>query len=572
MRALAGPLTRDGAVLAHAGDLDVRCFARHGADIAFDPAREPLEALWHRLPDRWLPECLIWWSPEYSLVPDGIERCPVPSIAVLGDWNLGVWTTAPLLEAFDLVVTDRLGVRTLASQLDVPVEHWPVFSFDPRVHRRHPAVERDIDVLFVGNLNHEVQSERAPWLARLARLGARHHVVLTSGVYGAAYAALLNRARIVWNRSIRGELNMRAYEAPACGALLFVEEENLEVRDVFRDGESCVLYDATSLDVLLAQHLAHPERAARIAEAGHARVQRETYRHHLERLLDRATRVEAGPRQFATLPAWRRHYWLGLHALASADPERLPAATAQLIRAAGADGDGAAVAAALGAVAVDTARGLPDAVERERALVSAMALFETSLQAHPADVVSRMNLAWVAASLGQAARAHAEWCAARTTLARHAPFPVDRIPAPFPFDRFRVAWERAAVTPDVDERIRGFAPLLVARVTAGLADLETDAARRVDWWAASVEAAPGVDSNVRGLAAALESAGEESAALDAYRRALELNPFDWTSRLVASRLAETRGDHAALAELLTQGQALAAASALQHAASPVGTA
>ena len=74
-------------------------------------------------------------------------------------------------------------------------------------------------VLFVGNLHPAVQRERMPWLARLAGLGDRRRVVIQTGVFGEAYRALLARSRIVFNRSIRGECNLRVFEAAAAGAL-----------------------------------------------------------------------------------------------------------------------------------------------------------------------------------------------------------------------------------------------------------------------------------------------------------------------------------------------------------------
>src|SRR5205807_214149 len=40
-------------------------------------------------------------------------------------------------------------------------------------------------------------------------------------VFGDEYRKLLSRARIVFNRSIRGECNKRVFEAAATGALLF---------------------------------------------------------------------------------------------------------------------------------------------------------------------------------------------------------------------------------------------------------------------------------------------------------------------------------------------------------------
>ena len=70
----------------------------------------------------------------------------------------------------------------------------------------------------IGNLSATVQRERAPWLARVARLADRCRVRIAGGVYGEEYTRLMNATRITFNRSIRGEMNMRCYEAAACGS------------------------------------------------------------------------------------------------------------------------------------------------------------------------------------------------------------------------------------------------------------------------------------------------------------------------------------------------------------------
>src|SRR5205807_9038353 len=102
-----------------------------------------------------------------------------------------------------------------------------------------PAAEgpRDIDVLFVGNLQAAVQRERLPWLGRLARLAERWRVVIATGTFGDDYWKLMRRARIVFNRSVRGECNKRGFEAAAAGALLFQEREYLEIRESFHGEE-----------------------------------------------------------------------------------------------------------------------------------------------------------------------------------------------------------------------------------------------------------------------------------------------------------------------------------------------
>ena len=79
------------------------------------------------------------------------------------------------------------------------------------------SAERDIDILFIGNMHSAVQSERLGWLGRLARLSGHRCVVIKQGVFGDEYRKLLSRARIVFNRSIRGECSKRMFEG-ASGA------------------------------------------------------------------------------------------------------------------------------------------------------------------------------------------------------------------------------------------------------------------------------------------------------------------------------------------------------------------
>jgi hypothetical protein len=119
-----------------------------------------------------------------------------------------------------------------------------------------------------------VQRERAPWLDRVRGLASRGvRAEVRSGVHGADYGRFLARCRIGWNRSIRGEMNLRAFEVPACGAALLMERENLEVRDFFVPGEECVLYGADDFEDVVASLLGDRARCERIAAAGHRRVQ-----------------------------------------------------------------------------------------------------------------------------------------------------------------------------------------------------------------------------------------------------------------------------------------------------------
>src|SRR5262249_18406757 len=105
----------------------------------------------------------------------------------------------------------------------------------------------------------------------LARLRPRWNVVIAN-VFNAAYLALLQRSRIVFNRSARGECNMRTFEAATSGALLFQEASNREVPAYFRDRQECVLYDETNLEDLLEHYLTHEDERRVLAEAARKRM------------------------------------------------------------------------------------------------------------------------------------------------------------------------------------------------------------------------------------------------------------------------------------------------------------
>ena len=117
-----------------------------------------------------------------------------------------------------------------------------------------------------------MQRERLTWLARLAQLGDKWNVRIATGVFGSDYRALLRRSRIVFNRSIRGECNKRAFEAATCGALLLQEAQNSEVRQWFDEGREFVAYTTENLESVLDHFLTHEEKRIAVAAAARTKV------------------------------------------------------------------------------------------------------------------------------------------------------------------------------------------------------------------------------------------------------------------------------------------------------------
>src|SRR5262249_35067952 len=149
-----------------------------------------------RLPDGWRPDGVLLRL-AYECVPQALWSAPLPVVGVAEDWNL-LWGQFRLrgLPACDLVLTDAPGVEALRRAGLGHVRPARLYGCGRAWQEEHAEPDRDIDVLFIGNMHGAVRGPRLPWLGRLARLAGRRRVLVASGVFGLEYRQLLRRARI----------------------------------------------------------------------------------------------------------------------------------------------------------------------------------------------------------------------------------------------------------------------------------------------------------------------------------------------------------------------------------------
>ncbi len=512
-------------------------------------------------PEGWQPDVFLFWSPEYHPIPRDLESAPCLKVGVFGDWNLGGQAVQQAASMFDLLFADSNGADRLRALGFQNVASAPLWSFDPDLHRRIPDIERDIDILLVGNFNHEIQRERSRWLGRIARLSSRYRVLLTAGVYGEEYARLLNRARIVFNRSIRGEINMRTYEAPACGALLFYERENREIDTLFADRRECVLYSEEDLELLLDHYLSHEFERAAIADAGYRRVQRETPSQHIVEMF-RVIGSELAARPVRRVPA----YWTLPQAVAeirrarqwllSSDIGCLGEAGAALDRAELVGGDTAELAGLRGYMFAQAGQFGPE-IDRAEAWSAALQQWRTAAEQKPSCASARLNLASILIETGHATEAELQ---ARTALNLLSSTDADAIAPgalywPLRFAAFGVEYDRIEIS-HIQGSPRWFAALralLRWRACELLADLTFTAER----FAASAEYAEMAAAIMPHIAAtqyrkgrALNALGRMEDAVAGYRAALAVNPFlAEARRALAEALVDISLSADALAEI-----------------------
>lgn len=212
------------------------------ADVrTFDQDVSHFEDLISGLPHGWNPDALVIRDAEFYKMPLGIERADFPIFGLIGDYNLSLNQMLPVLGCFDHFFCDTKGVRIFNKLGFDNCEFFCLYGYDPELHRDY-SLKKDMDVLFIGNLNRSVQQDREKHLYRLARMEHKYRVHIKTGIFGDEYARLMNRAHLVFNCSIRGEANMRFFEAMACGAV--VMNNHIDELDVlgFRPDEHYLVY------------------------------------------------------------------------------------------------------------------------------------------------------------------------------------------------------------------------------------------------------------------------------------------------------------------------------------------
>ncbi len=400
-----------------------------------------------KFPPGWQPDFLALHL-QYNTIPPVLWNAPVPIVGLAGDWNLLWHHYRHVLPLCDLVLTDELGVERMARAGISHAMAAQLFGCERAfVDFDYGEGPRDIDILFVGNFNAAVQGERLPWIGRIAKLSKRWHVHVTTNVFGDDYRRLLGRARIVFNRSIRGECNNRTFEAIAAGALLFQEAGNAEVARLIRAPEEYIAYTDANLEVLLEYYLEHEDERQRIAAQAQAHRRHDfTFEAFWDKMLDM---IVAARSELEDRAAKRRERAATLG---------LVARTWQQVSSTSGDDD---------VMVADLNEGLakqPRSAQLQHSLGVVLwhkvprdlgriaAAFQTAWQCDPRHVVAGLNLAEVLSVLGQqdpAMKEHAVEQAKRVLALLDdvpglPPEALDAMHVPTDYDTFRVEWERVA--------------------------------------------------------------------------------------------------------------------------------
>jgi glycosyltransferase involved in cell wall biosynthesis/predicted Zn-dependent protease len=535
-----------------------RTFGPEGTDLVIQP-RDTWERLCSRLPPDWRPDFVALYLP-YTLIPPCLWTAPVPLVGLAADWNLNWHTYRRCLRYCDLILTDTPGVEVLVRAGLGYGRVGNLFGLE-RGFLEEPIGEgpRDIDILFVGNVQPAVQRERLPWLARLARLGERWRVAIQTNIHGPDYRALLRRARIVFNRSIRGECNRRAFEAASQGALLFQEADNREVAAYLRDRQECVYYTAANLEALLEHYLTHEEERQALADAAHGRVAAYGFAALWKQALqcleeewpDLVERARVRPHcSLRDELHVRTRQVIG----GGSDPALVPDLATALV----AEPYAATLHHNLGlALTLEGSAPSAPALQAEIAL----GYFQRAVACDPNHVLASLDVAEALAARGKAQGATDQ---AKHTLAlvdrldEFAPEVLDAGHFPVCFDPFRVEWERAAWlhAGDAAAEVQAKRALLRWRLHTLLAELTGEVAHCYE----AAVARPDLPASAAALGMALFAANHPAEALPYLRQAVAAQPFDGVAARTLFDVLGALGDVAGQRRLARDRRLLAQAA------------
>ncbi len=283
----------------------VKAIKKMAETIVFNGSFVSLEQLLSRLPYGWEPDFIVIRDAEYYKMPSNLEESPYPVVGLVGDYNLTLNKMLPILSSFDYFFCDTKGVRIFNKLGFDNCEFFCLYGYDPEVHRPYYRYEdKQIDIIFIGNLNRLVQQTREEYLYKLARLGNRYKIKIITGVFGADFARMLSRAKLVFNRSIRDEVNMRFFEAAGCGSIVmnnYIEELNILG---FTPNEDYLVYKEPEDAIISFFDRNEKERAEVMLENIKSKLRFHSYDARAESLIERLRKLnfDASRRRMLGIP------------------------------------------------------------------------------------------------------------------------------------------------------------------------------------------------------------------------------------------------------------------------------
>jgi hypothetical protein len=220
----------------------------------------------------------------YFQHPGELLKARGATVLILIDVHLQLDMRLAYARYFDHVFIAQPDYLDAFRTIGHPSVHALPLGCDPSIHFV-PGLLREIDVAFVGKYG-APGTERE----RVLRAVLPHYRTNEIGKFEPPeqMGRIYSGAKVVFNKSINGDVNMRVFEALASGALLVTDRVENGLDDVGIEGVHFVCYDTADQAIAMIDHfLANDAERGKIAAAGQAHAFAcHTYAHRVNKVLE----------------------------------------------------------------------------------------------------------------------------------------------------------------------------------------------------------------------------------------------------------------------------------------------
>jgi hypothetical protein len=221
----------------------------------------------------------------------GMHQSPAPIVFYGVDAPMNRLWQRDYAHSFDLaffdqkVVVDELKSMNSAEPWRF---HWLPLAADFQIFKRLDLPKK-YDLSFVGSINENIRPKRS-WI--LKELQAHFNISIFNGsnqrtLLPDEVARIYNQSKVVLNENLFPGINLRTFEAMACGTCVLNEESDHSWEEIFRDFEHLITFNPINLTDRVHQLLSNDSLVEQISAAGSDLVMKShTIDHRVARLLE----------------------------------------------------------------------------------------------------------------------------------------------------------------------------------------------------------------------------------------------------------------------------------------------
>ena len=240
-----------------------------------------LKKVFKQLPLGWKPDVFLYIDTGISYPLINLDAIKCIKSCYLIDTHLNLEKHIEIAKNFDVVfIAQKADVKRFKER-GIKNVFWIPLACDPEIHGKKTN-NKLYDIGFVGSLT---DPKRVELLDKLKRRFNLYY----ERCFLERMAEVFSQSKIVFNKSIKNDLNMRVFEAMASGSMLLTDEaKGSGLTEMFQDRKHLVIYrDEKELFELADYYLRNDDEREKIAKQGMTKVlDRHTYAHRVQEMIN----------------------------------------------------------------------------------------------------------------------------------------------------------------------------------------------------------------------------------------------------------------------------------------------